>query len=133
MRPRKVEPISLAELYRRLADPTVPKEDLLPYIVAGDRKGPLHSAHPPRKAGEAPPRAPVLWPNPETVLQDDPPHAAAQACGDIDLGALNGAFRARRRARFEATLLERPDAKVLLAEGDSWLQYLLLSRISSTT
>jgi len=103
-------PITLGELIARLGDPAVDPKTLIPYLEV--REGDRHNG-----------LAPTLYPNPEVVRTDGPENAAARARGDIGLGFLNGVYRTRRRILFEETRSKRPDAPILLAEGDSWFEY----------
>lgn len=104
----EVPSIGLDELLTRLADPTVPEAELIPYLTA--ERDPDCGL------------APVLHPN-ENVRQDTRGAAQARARGDIGLGFLNHVFRDRRRRVFEERLVAKDPRPVLLAEGDSWFQY----------
>lgn len=101
--------IGLAELQRRLADPQVEIATLKPYLVV--ERDPA--------TGLA-----KLAPNPKRVKDIDDPGLRTRGMSGMD--ALNGAFRARRRAEFELRLALGDKRPIVLAEGDSWFEYPLL-------
>ncbi len=101
--------ITYAELVRRLSDPDVPEESLLPYFVAerGDTRG----------------MVPILKLNDALISSGDQQSQYYRSQGDLGLGFLNHVYASRRRRRFRKNLRRGDQRPILLAEGDSWFQY----------
>jgi len=99
--------ITLSELVRRLADPTVPESSVTPYLTVKQDRDEGHLA-------------PTLLPN-EYVINDAASSTRSQA--NIALGYLNQVYRGRRRRLFEERLADGGGGPVLVAEGDSWFEY----------
>lgn len=99
------ETITLSELCRKLADPSVDEAHYRKFV----------ELVPNPKGGYAP----ILVPRSNVVLDDDP----LRTRGNWAAGLLNGVYRSRRRKLFEARLKESPGLPILIAEGDSWFQY----------
>ncbi len=114
-----VQPIEYRELLRRLADPDVPKEDLLPYLETRFHEH-AHERRPIRVG-----LAPALFPN-ELVTYEEPESVNARARGNWVLGTLNSAYRQRRLTTFNRRVAARDPRPIIMAEGDSWFQYPLV-------
>lgn len=103
--------ISLIELNRKLADPSIPESDLTQYFQLDEERSGLFQ--------------PVLALNPETVeLPTDPDEARARS--EAAMNFANGIARMRRRIRFDRMLADGYNGPILVSEGDSWFQYPIL-------
>ncbi|WP_157962026.1 hypothetical protein [Acuticoccus kandeliae] len=98
-----VPKITYAELLVRLHDPTIPDEELRPYLTAAPSSGPLD---------------PVVIPNPAAVEVSADEIEAASA-----IGIGNGLARWRRQHRFRERLALGERLPILVSEGDSWFQF----------
>lgn len=99
--------ISVAELQRMVADPTVTEQELRPYFTARSALGR--------------PFEPVIVPDPETVEID---LAAREFESALIFG--NDWSRMRRKFRFDARILVGDQRPILVSEGDSWFQFPIL-------
>ncbi|MBY5721780.1 hypothetical protein HFO33_35405 [Rhizobium leguminosarum] len=106
--PSLVQPIEYHELLAKLADPSVPESQLLPYIETDPR----------HRIG----MAPALLPN-ENVTFRDAASINARVRGNAVLGSLNFAYRNRRLTLFNQRIAHHDHRPIVLAEGDSWFQY----------
>jgi hypothetical protein len=100
--------ISLEELNRRLADPSVPDEELTRYFnVDQEKSGPF---------------SPVLALNPKTVNVPVTDDGAARSAALLN--SANFIARLRRHVAFNARIGEGSyRGPILVSEGDSWFQY----------
>lgn len=100
--------VSLEELNRQLADPSVSDEELAKYFdVDQERSGPF---------------SPVLSLNPQTV--SIPPTTEDTARSAALLNSANFIARLRRHVAFNARVGEGSyHGPILVSEGDSWFQY----------
>lgn len=100
--------ISLEELNRRLADPSVTDEELARYFdVDQKRSGPF---------------TPVLTLNPETVSIPPTPEGTARSAALLN--SANFIARLRRHVAYNARVGEGSyRGPILVSEGDSWFQY----------
>ena len=99
--------IRLSELFRRLADPDTPPEDIRPYLIRV-----------PSATGKI---EPEFQPNPALVTGID--HGLE---GGVMLSGLNGYYRARRHRAYRRMIAEKPNLPRIVSEGDSWFQYPML-------
>lgn len=99
--------ISIADLYRKIADPRVSQAELSRYfLVEEEQSGPFD---------------PALRYNPETV--ELPDTAELRARGDVILAGANRWARLRRAWAFESRLADGYTGPIIVSEGDSWFQY----------
>lgn len=99
--------ITIEELNRRIADPTVPERDLAPYFLSDEARSGTFN--------------PALKFNPATVAL--PTQQEMRDRGDVVLAGANGWARLRRRWAFEARIASGYKGPVIVSEGDSWFQY----------
>ncbi|MDF3605373.1 caspase family protein [Paracoccus sp. DMF-8] len=101
--------ITLDELMRMLADPSVPESDIARYFIEDEaRSTPLN---------------PALRPNPQYV-EGAETLDGIRAAGM--LSAANDYCRWRRKTAFDRRIAGNDAGPVIVAEGDSWFQYPLI-------
>ena len=98
--------ITYDEFLKRLRDPTVDDDALVPYVQLLPGEGGLDF---------------TIKPNPDTVRM-----TAADQELENALSIGNGMARLRRRLKFFDISEHFPDRPVLVSEGDSWLQFPIL-------
>lgn len=101
------EKISVAELQRMVADPSIPESALRPYFTARSSLGR--------------PFEPLVVPDPEMV-EIDP--TAREFESALTFG--NDWSRMRRKFQFDARILLGDPRPILVSEGDSWFQFPIL-------
>lgn len=105
--------ITVEELGRKVADLSIPEEDLAKYFRVDEE--------------ESTPTRPKLELNPETVQVPPPQDVEGRARSAALLNSANFLSKLRREARFQQ-IVARGEYKgpLIAAEGDSWFQYPLI-------
>ena len=101
--------ISVDELSRRMADLSVPEEELAMFFEVDEEA--------------STPTRPVLKLNPETVEIPPPSDLEGRARSAQLLNGANFISRLRREARFQRMVADGYAGPLLAAEGDSWFQF----------
>jgi hypothetical protein len=101
--------ITVDELGRKLADLSVPEEELAPYFELDPER--------------STPTRPVLQLNPETVEVPPPSDPAGRERSAQLLNGTNFFSKLRREARYQAMVASSYRGPRIAAEGDSWFQY----------
>jgi hypothetical protein len=101
--------VSVDELTRKLADLSIPEEELAKYFLEDEEK--------------STPVKPVLKLNPETVQIPPASDVEGRARSAALLNSANVLCKLRRQARYEAMVAAGFKGPLIAAEGDSWFQY----------
>lgn len=99
--------ISIADVHRKITDPSVSPEELSRYF-----------SDDPARSG---PFDPAVGFNPETVII--PLTDRERGIADILLGGANRLARLQRAMAFERRIASGYDGPIIVSEGDSWFQY----------